>query len=156
MLDSPGLLLKRLVLLFWAMYFSLVALTNFVNLLDELGAFDWTFLDSENFSFLESVVEVYDVGSVITKLLLFGAFLIELTAAVLFWRGLMATRRGSHSEAMLAICFGTFVWTAFVFMTEFFVAYKAEAPFRELMAIMLASAITVALVPDDAGTSRPA
>lgn len=155
---QPGLLLKRLVLVFWAMFFSLVALTNLVNLLDELGAFDWRFLDSGNYGYLRSVVDVYDVGPAVTKLLLGGALAIEAAAAVLFWRALRAFGPGGRGgrEALLALCFGTFVWTAFVFMTELFTAYASESVFRELLTITLASALAVALIPDEAGTAAPA
>ena len=40
------------------------------------------------------------------------------------------------------------MWIGFVFNTEFFVAYTAESPFRELLMIMLGSVLVVALVPD--------
>ncbi len=43
---APALLLKRLLSLFWAGYFSMIALTNLVDLLDALGAINWTFLNS--------------------------------------------------------------------------------------------------------------
>lgn len=151
----PGLLLKRLVLVFWTMFFSMVALTNLVNLLDELGAFDWRFLDSENYAYLRTVVDVYDVGPALTKVLLAGAFAIELAAAVLFWRALLAFgRRGDGlRRAMLAVCFGTVVWISFVFMTELFTAYGSESVFRELLVIMLAGGLVLALVPDEAGAA---
>lgn len=151
LLRPSGLLLKRIVLLFWTMYFSMVALTNFVDLMDVYGVFDWTFLNSQNFAYLQETVKVYDVPAGVTKLLLIGSFGIELIAAVLFWRALAGSGRGasSRSRAMVAICTGTLVWTAFIFMTEFFVAYGTEPPFRELMMMMLASALVIALIPDD-------
>lgn len=43
------------------------------------------------------------------------------------------------------------VWLGFIAGTEFFVAYQAEGPFRELLAISLLMAVVVAVVPDDAG-----
>ncbi len=151
----PGLLLKRLLLGFWAMYFSMVAITNTIDLLGELGAFEWTFLNSGNFQYLESVVKVYDVGEVPTKLLLAGALAIELVAATLFWRALLTFGRGRGGKraAVQALCFGTFVWLSFVFMTEFFVAYTAESPFRELLEIMIASSLAIILIPDKAGAN---
>lgn len=154
LVPPSGLLFKRLLLLFWTMFFSMVALTNLVNLLDSLGLFDWTFLDSGNFDYLKSVVEVYGVGSAPTKILLLGALLIEAIAALLFWRALFGfgIKRDGSRLAMTAICWGTLVWTGFVFMTEFFVAYTAESPFRELLAIMVGTGIAVALIPDEAGT----
>ena len=102
-----GLLLKRLVLLFWTMYFSMVAITNFVDLLGELDILHWTFLNSGNFEYLVSVVKVYDVGPDLTKLLLVGAWLLEVTASVLFWRGAVLLRalregtgRGAHGARL--------------------------------------------------------
>ncbi|HEU4658387.1 MAG TPA: hypothetical protein VFR97_12715 [Capillimicrobium sp.] len=148
-----GLLLKRLVVGFWTMFFSLVALTNLVNLLDELGAFDWRFLDSGNYGYLRSVVDVYEVGPAVTKVLLAGAFSIELVAAVVFWRALLALGRDARGgrRALLAVCFGTFVWIAFIFMTELFTAYESESVFRELLTLTIATALALVLVPDDAG-----
>lgn len=149
-----GLLFKRLLLLFWTMLFSMVALTNLVNLLDSLGLFDWTFLDSGNYDYIRSVVEVYGIGGPPSKLLLAGALLIEAIAALLFWRALLGygMRRDGARAAMAAVCWGTLVWTGFVFMTEFFVAYQSESVFREMLAIMVGTGLALTLVSDDAGT----
>jgi hypothetical protein len=151
--QPAGLLFKRLLLLFWAMYFTMVALTNFVDILDEFGVLHWVFLNSGNFDYLVSVVKVYEVGPDLTKAMLVGAWLIEVTGGILFWRALLSYGRspGGRLKGLTALCWGVFVWTSFVFMTEFFVAYTAEAPFRELLMIMIACGIAVALVPDDAG-----
>lgn len=153
-----GLLFKRLLLLFWTMFFSMVALTNLIDLIGEIGLFDWTFLNSGNFEYLQSVVEVYGVGSGLTKVLLLGAFLIELLAAALFWRALLLFGRSSAGRRVtyVALCWGALVWTAFVFMTEFFVAYGSESVFRELLMIMVATALAIALIEDDAGTEAGA
>jgi hypothetical protein len=144
-----GAVLKRILLGFWAMFFSIVALTNTVDLLGELGVLHWTFLNSGNFDYMRSIVQVYDVGAVPTKLLLAGALAVEVVGAALFWRALL-DRRDART-ALQALCWAVLVWTAFVFMTEFFVAYTAESPFRELLMLAIGSALVVALVPDDAG-----
>ena len=148
-----GLVLKRLLLAFWTMYFSMIALTNGVDLLDELGVARWKFLNSGNFDYLSSVVKVYAVGPGLTKLMLAAAFTIELVGAIAFWRALLSLgrREGGRTAALQAICWGTAVWTAFVFMTEFFVAYQSESVFRELLALMIGTALAITLIPDDAG-----
>jgi hypothetical protein len=127
---------KRVLLGFWAVYFSIVAVSNAIDLLDALGALHWTFLDSTNFAFMRSVVRVYHVGPDLTKLLLAGALAIEAVCAVLFWRALLG--RGS---AMRALCWGAFVWSAFVFMCELFIAYPTEAAFRDLLLLTIATAL---------------
>lgn len=151
---ASGLLFKRLLLLFWTMFFSMVALTNFVDLMGEFSLFHWTFLNSGNFEYMRDIVKVYEIGPTLTKLLLLGAFLIELTAAVLFWRALLAFGRQpvGRRRAITALCWGTFVWLSFVFMTEFFVAYASESVFRELLTIMIGTGLALVLVPDEAGT----
>jgi hypothetical protein len=148
-----GLLFKRILIGFWALFFSLVALTNLVDLLDTLGALDWRFLNSENYAYLHSVVKVYEVGSLVTKLLLAGALAIETIAAVLFWRALLRRTR-----ALIAVCWGALVWIAFIVMTEFFTAYQSESVFRELLTMTIATALAIALIPDrgEAQVSGPA
>ncbi len=154
MLRPSGLLFKRVILVFWTMFFTMVAVTNFVDLMGEFGVFEWTFLNSGNFEYLSQTVKVYDISPGVTKVLLIGAFLIELIAATLFWRALFASGRGAEgrTKAILAISFGALVWTAFVFMTEFFVAYGSESPFRELLMIMIAAGLAIVLVPDEFGS----
>ena len=153
-MDASGLLFNRLLLAFWTMFFSMVALTNFVDLMGEFSIFDWTFLNSGNFEYMRDIVKVYEISPVLTKLLLTGAFLIELVAAILFWRALLAFGRQpvGRRRAITAVCMGTFVWLSFVFMTEFFVAYGSESVFRELMTIMIGTGLALVLVPDEAGT----
>jgi hypothetical protein len=148
-----GLVLKRLLLAFWTMYFSMIALTNGVDVLDEFGVARWKFLNSGNFDYLRSVVKVYEVGPGPTKAMLLAAFAIEIVGAIAFWRALLrfGRRPGGRTAALQAICWGTAVWIAFVFMTEFFVAYQSESVFRELLALMIGTALAVTLVPDDAG-----
>jgi hypothetical protein len=89
---------------FWAMLFTLVTMTNLVELLDALGAFHRRFLDLGNYEYLRSVVDVYDVGPAVTKVMLAGAVASELVAAVLFWRALLRLGRGGRAmrEALVA------------------------------------------------------
>jgi hypothetical protein len=91
------------------------------------------------------VVKVYHVGTVPTKALLTGALVIEATGAALFWR---AAIEHNARTALQALCFGALVWIAFIFMTEFFVAYSAEPVFRELLTLTIASAVFIVVAPD--------
>lgn len=64
-----GLLFKRLLLGFSAMYFSIVALTNLVDLLDGLGALDWTFLACGSESTFRELI-MLTVGSALVLVLI--------------------------------------------------------------------------------------
>ena len=77
--------MARLIVPFSAAYFTLIAVTNTVDLLDRIGALRWNFLDSGNFDYLRSVVRIYHVGSGATTVLLAGALAIESLGAALFW-----------------------------------------------------------------------
>jgi hypothetical protein len=144
----PGAILRRLLLGFSAMYFSMVAVTNAVDLLDHVGALHWTFLDSGNFDYMRSIVKVYDVGATPTTLLLAGALVVELVGAALFWRALLEP---TMRKALQAVCWSVLVWIGFTFMTEFFLAYTSESPFRELLTLAIGSGLAIALIPEDAG-----
>jgi hypothetical protein len=151
-MQDLGLVFKRLVLVFWTVYFTSIALMSLLNLLDELGAFDWNFLDSGNLEYLRSVLELYETGPVVTEMLLAGAFVIEAIAAALFWRALLAFARGGRGlpAVWAALCAGLLVSILFVLGTELFVAYGSESVYPELFLIMLGSAVAFVVIPDDA------
>jgi len=149
----PGRLLKRLLIGFWAVYLSLVALTNLVNLLDAFGVVHWTLLNSGNFAYLRSVVRVYEIGPFLTKALLSGAVLVETAGAALAWR---AVRSGDGNHAMEALCGVAAIWLAFIFMTEVFVAYSSEPVFRELLLLTMTTAICIGVCPDRVTWERSA
>jgi len=142
---AAGRRLKQVLLGFWAMYFSIVAVSNAINLLDVSGALHWHFLNSTNFEFMRSMVKVYGLGAGETKLLLAGALAVEAAGAVLFVRALR-----DRDRALPALAFGAFVWTAFTFMCELFLGYTSEGVFRELLGLTIGTALVVALVPDEA------
>ena len=143
--QAGGRWLELVLLGLWAMYFSIVAVSNAINLLDVFGVLHWRLLDSTNFEFMRSIVKVYGLNVTETKLLLSGALVAEIVAAVLFVRVLFGRGR-----ALVALSFGAFVWTAFTFMCELFLAYTTEGPFRDLLMLTIGTALVVALVPDDA------
>jgi hypothetical protein len=148
-LAGPGLLLGRVLVLFWAGYFSIIALTNLVDLLDVVGAIHWTFLNSGNFGYLRSVVKIYGVGSSATTALLAGAVVIEAVTAAMFWRALVAPRTVRARSTLQALTCASAVWIAFIFTTELFLAYPSESVFRELLLLTVTTAICVTLVPEE-------
>ncbi|MGO9961529.1 MAG: hypothetical protein ACLP50_37080 [Solirubrobacteraceae bacterium] len=86
-------------------------------------------------------MKIYGVGALATK----GLLAIEITGAALFWRAL---RERDDTPALQALCHGAAVWLAFIFLTEFFVAYPSESVFRELLLLTIATAIYIALAPE--------
>jgi hypothetical protein len=158
LLARPGIRVKQLVLGIGAVYFTFVAVTNIVNFIVSVGGYHWTFLNSGNVSYISSVTKIYAWPAWFDKAAVLAAALAETAGAFLFWNALR--KFGGYGtgarEAWIALGWNILVWLGFIAGTEFFVAYQAEGPFRELLAISLLMAVVVAVVPDDAGLqTRP-
>jgi hypothetical protein len=89
------------------------------------------------------------------RLLLAGALAVEVVGAVLCWRALLRRGGDANAVALQAVSWSVLVWIGFTFMTELFVAYTSESPFRELLLLAIGTALVITLVPDDGGV-RPA
>ena len=150
MTTTVGLRLKQLVLAFGAVFLGVVALTNLMNLASAATT-DWTFLNSHNTGYVESVIGIYDAPGWADELVVLAALAIEGTGAVLFARALLRYRGGGSGvvEAYQALAWNIGVWFAFIVGTEVFLAYDAEGTFRELLALALLMTVVVAVVPDE-------
>ena len=78
-----------------------------------------------------------------------------IPGAVLFWRALLRRSSDANAVALQAVSWSVLVWIAFTFMTELFVAYASESPFRELLLLAIGTALVIVLVPDG-GVAGPA
>ncbi|MFZ2013422.1 MAG: hypothetical protein WAV00_06335 [Nocardioides sp.] len=153
-----GLALKRLVLIFGATYLGLVCLTNIVNLVNAVAGTHSRFLNSQNASYIASVVKVYAVPGWFDNLAVLGAALVEGLGAWLFIRAVRRFRGDGSglTEAYQALAWNIAVWFAFIVGTEFFVAYPSESPFRELLGLGFLMTLVITLVPDAPSGSSPA
>jgi hypothetical protein len=149
-LGQPGLLLKRLVLAAGGVYFTMVTLTNAVNFIASVGDFHWTFLNSGNVAYIASITKIYSWPTWTDNAAVLVAALAEGFGAFLFGRALLRFRGGTVGlqAVWLALSWNIAVWLGFIAGTEFFVAYKSEGPFRELLAIALLMPVIIAVVPD--------
>ncbi|MBV9795542.1 MAG: hypothetical protein JO016_16565 [Actinobacteria bacterium] len=149
-LDQPGLLLKRLVLAVGALYFTMVALTNAINFAVTVGHFHWTFLNSGNAAYITSITKVYGWPGWTTSTVVLLAALAEGFGAFLFLRAVLRYRGGATGMRAVwqALTWNIVVWLGFIGGTEFFAAYTAEGPFRELLIVALLMPVIIAVVPD--------
>jgi len=148
-----GLRVKQLVLAIGAVYFAFVAVTNLVNFIAVTGGYHWTFLNSQNESYIASITKVYSWPAWFDKAAVLAAAVAEGVGAFLFGKALWTFRGGGTGirDAWLALGWNIAVWFGFIVGTEFFVAYQSEGPFRELLAISLLMPVVITVVPDDAG-----
>jgi hypothetical protein len=148
-----GLWLKRLVLLIGGTYLAMVCVTNLVNVVEALTHTQASFLNSGNTGYISSITKVYSFPSWSTDAAVFAAATIEGIGVVLFGRALLRYRGNGIGlvEVYQALAWNIAIWFAFIVGTEFFVAYQAEGPFRELLGLGLLMIMVVAVLPDTVG-----
>src|SRR5271155_1028175 len=125
MVNRPAAFLKRTLLLFWAVWLSVVLATNVVDAGKTLGWFEdtWTFA-SGNYQFLAETTARYGLPAWLNGLLFAGVICWEGTAAVLFWLCWLkfsdAEKDGSRRR-YAAFTVSLTLWLAFMIADEVFI-----------------------------------
>lgn len=139
--------LARGILLFWALYFSIVALTNTFDAARSFGVLPpgWT-LASGNYALVVKVTAVHGTPMAVVLILFLGVIAWEALSAVLFWRALMTrTRRAVYAAFTMSLA----LWAVFALVDEIFIAYTLGGVHRDLFGIELVSLLALRLLPDD-------
>lgn len=146
--QPEGFLLKRLLLLFWATWFSIVFLTNLLDACKGLGVLPqtWAFASS-NYAFVAQTTAIYGTPDWVNAVLFAGVLIWEAVAAVCFWRAALTFRRRSVYAAFTG---GLSLWAAFLLADEVFIAYAVEATHFRILIAHLATLLVIELVPDPA------
>jgi hypothetical protein len=147
----PLIRLKRCLLGFWALWLSIVFLTNVLDGAKALGVLppSWQFA-SGNWLFLMETTARYATPAWLNALLFAGVIGWEGLAAVLFWRALRAYRReASQRRIYAAFTAGLTLWSAFILADEVFIAYAVEATHLRLFIAQLATLLAIQLLPDE-------
>jgi hypothetical protein len=145
---------KRGLLLFWAVWFSLVFATNVLDGLKQLGVLPetWSYT-SGNFRFVVSVVQVLGARVWLAAILFTGVVLWEGLCAALFWKAFRGFEGGGAGCALASTAFAVSValWAAFTVAIEAFIAFEKISPtvFETLLGVNLLSLLALRLLPDD-------
>jgi hypothetical protein len=144
---SPAVL-KRLLLLCWAAWFSVVLATNALDGLKALGLLppEWPFASGNYRSLVETTAR-YGTPDWLNGLLFLGVIGWEALAAWLFWRAAWRLQPGAVRAAFTA---GLGLWAAFLLADEVFLAYTVEAAHLRLFTAQLATLLAVELLPPEA------
>jgi hypothetical protein len=134
-------LLVRVLLGFWALWWSIVFATNFFDGLVQLGLLGdgWT-LASGNYGFLLSVTEVHGTPASVVALLFAAGVVWELGVALLTWRAFASSLGGLPSRRLVyrALVPAVGFFGAFLLLTEVFLAYDlANTHVRLFIATLL-------------------
>jgi hypothetical protein len=147
--DPPHvLLLKRVLLLGWAVWLSVVLATNVADALKVLGllAEDWSFA-SGNYGFVASTTARYGPPAWLNGILFAGVIAWEAAAAGLFWLASLTYRGAGQPLVYAAFTASLSLWLAFAVADEVCVAYPVEATHLRLLIAQLATLLAVELLP---------
>ncbi|HTU93159.1 MAG TPA: hypothetical protein VMF69_23975 [Gemmataceae bacterium] len=145
------ILLKRLLLLFWAVWLSVVFFSNLADAGKGLGLLgeSWAFA-SGNWKLIQETTARYKFPPAVNAILFACVILWEGAAAVLFWRAGWSFRgRSSAGKAVYwAFTISLLLWGAFLIADEIFLVYPLESTHLRLFVAHLATLLAVELLPE--------
>jgi hypothetical protein len=146
----PVVAFKRLLLLVWTVWLSVVFLSNLADAAKGLGLLgdSWA-IASNDLQFIRQTTARYGTPDLVNTVLFAGVILWEGVAAVLFWRAVWAFRGGVRRRAMYqAFIVQLPLWFGFLVADEVFVAYALEATHLRLFVAQLVTLLAIELLPE--------
>jgi len=150
-------LLKRSLVGFWAVWFSLVAATNGFDLAKTIGLLpaSWP-CASGNFHLVAEATARYDVPAWLNFPLFAVILLWETSAALAFWRAWWTYRsRDDLKNVHTAFTCSLLLWAAFMLNDELFIQYQIEGTHLRLFTAQLATLLAIHLVPEASAARAP-
>ena len=148
---NPVTFLKRSLLLSWAVWLSVVFLSNFADAAKAAGLLgeSWAFA-SGNLRIIQETTACYSIPDAVNRLLFAGLILWEGAAALLFWWAFGVVRGKKSGRKILYCAFTTalLLWAAFLIADEIFVAYPWESTHLRLFIAYLATLLAIELLPE--------
>lgn len=146
-------LLKRGTLLFWAMWFSCAWLSNFFDLLKHAEWISpyWTFV-SGNFTFVQNVLSIYKLPTVVAEILFVGVLFLEGLIALFFWKAFLTFSPGQPARLIWvnrAFTLSAGLWAAFLVTEEIFIAYLYEQSHLLLFLAQLICLMMIHAIPHE-------
>lgn len=137
------------LLVFWALWLTLVFLTNLFDGLKAAGVLpgSWRFA-SGNYQAMGKVTGKYGTPGWLLGLLFAGVIVWELLAAALLWRAAL-TFGGAGGSGMMYMAFtvSLALWAAFILADEVFSAYEMSQTHWAIFIAQLVSLLAVGLLP---------
>jgi len=136
---------KRIMLLFWALWLSVIAATNLFSLLKALGLVSRDFVfASNNFALVHSYMALYHVPHNLI-VVAFGKIVgWQWFTAWLFFRAFRSRRTANAAYGA-----GLALFAAFLVAGEVFLRFDYEAIHMRILIALLLSWLALHLVPDD-------
>ena len=142
---------KRVLVFFWALWFSVVFLSNLADAGKGLGLLNesWAFA-SGNLTSIRETTARYGTPDLANWILFAGVIVWEGVAVVLFWRAGWRFRGRESGRKTLYAAFTTsmLLWGAFLVADEIFIAYPLEGTHLRLFIAHLTTLLAVELLPE--------
>jgi hypothetical protein len=148
---------KRTLLLFWAVWLTLVCTTNVTDGAKALGQLpsSWKFA-SGNYDFLVKTTARYHPPDWANQVLFVGVICWEAATALLFWRAWWLYR-GRADDSLAAVyvasTVGMALWGAFIIADEVFITYTVAATHWRLLIAQLVTLGVIECLPEDKNPS---
>jgi len=152
MLDRITLLgIKRISLLFWAAWLSVVVTTNILDGLEVLGVLPQSFkFVSGNWQWINQVMDPLGVPRGLQTVLFVSVIGWEAFAAILYWCAMVMYRGRPLTEETATICacgVNLGLWAAFQVLDEVFMAYEPEGVHRVIFINQVLTLLLLHLLP---------
>jgi hypothetical protein len=149
---GPVVALKRLLLLGWAVWLSVVFLSNLADAAKGLGWLpeSWAFA-SGNLQSVRQTTARYGTPDAVNGVLFAGVVVWEGVAAALFWRAAWAFRGRGAGRITVYHAFATslLLWAGFLVADEIYIAYPLEGTHLRLFTAQLVTLLAVELLPTE-------
>lgn len=149
---NPVHFLKRSLLLFWAVWLSVVFLSNLADALKHIGLLceSWAFA-SGNLQFIKETTARYGTPDLMNALLFAGVILWEGVATLLFWWAVWTFRgkRSGRKALYFAFTASLLLWGAFLVADEVCISYPVESTHLRLFIAHLLTLLAIELLPED-------
>lgn len=143
--------IKRMLLLFWAAWLTVVAATNVLNALQVLGVIDESLkFVSGNWQWINQTMDPLGVPRQLQATLFAGAIAWEALAASMFWWAAIAYRGRPliQERAAVSACgVNLALWAAFQVLDEVFIAYQPQSVHRMIFVSQIATLLALQLLP---------
>jgi hypothetical protein len=152
MTRQPRIVLKRCLLLFWAVWLTVVFTTNVLDGCKALGLLgqNWAFA-SGNYRFLQDTTARYGTPAWLNEMLFVGVIGWEGVAALLFWLAWLRFRGSEERPWLLYTAFtvSLTLWSAFLIADELFIAYAVAGTHLRLFTAQLITLLAIEILPDN-------
>ena len=145
-------LLKRVILLIWALWSALVTFSNICDGLKTVGILPDRFrFVSGNFGYIQAATQIYFFPVWLNAILFITVILWEFALCILFFKAFFQYNEENNSLVLMPFLFGISLFGGFLVLDEFLITYDRlgaiEQSHLAYLMGMLISFLTIRLIP---------